>query len=519
MAVWAAIYLVCLGRTEFKGEEGRRVFPALRMLQNGNWLVPELAGMAYSSKPPMINWLVASSFLLTGERSEFSARLPSVISLLALVSLIIWMPSAWLSVRARFLAALVFLTNIGLMEKGRQIELEALYLSLTGLAVVWWLGFWSRRGSRWGLWIMPGLFMGMGLLTKGPICVLCFYAVAIGVLTQERRLRELLHPAHWLGIALMAVLSLGWIYLARQQASHDAVLERATSEVWYRLSLRDLDFGQWAREFPSALVKFLPWLIFIPMLWMKRVVGLIPAERLAIFKGCRWGMVVPFVLVLLIPHTMARYTFPVFPVASLLLGYVLSLPLGPVQGAAIWRRVLLAGIPAAAGAGALGLILVTHEPWVWVAVAASIAAACGLLKSRGSWTAETPNLVLALGLLIALWGLQFAVFGTTIISARQDRRSLGREIAQAVPAGNDLYAYNLGFQGYLFYVTTPVRYLQQPEQITPAVHYLLVRDSDWARLESQPVLAQRPAEALYQYEFSNKGKFRVVHLGSKTNQR
>ena len=40
LLVWAAIYLPGLGSLEIRGEEGRRILPAVTMLQTGNYLVP-----------------------------------------------------------------------------------------------------------------------------------------------------------------------------------------------------------------------------------------------------------------------------------------------------------------------------------------------------------------------------------------------------------------------------------------------------------------------------------------------
>ena len=92
LAAWAAIYLPGLGRQGLKGEEGRRVLPAVEMLKTGNWVLPRIADQDYYNKPPGINWLVAASFVLTGEQSELTARLPSVIFALIFVTFLIWMP-------------------------------------------------------------------------------------------------------------------------------------------------------------------------------------------------------------------------------------------------------------------------------------------------------------------------------------------------------------------------------------------------------------------------------------------
>ena len=77
------IYLPALGSIAIKGEEGRRILPAVRMLETGNYIVPQVGSNPYYRKPPLVNWLVAASFKLFGVRNEWTARLPSALSVLA----------------------------------------------------------------------------------------------------------------------------------------------------------------------------------------------------------------------------------------------------------------------------------------------------------------------------------------------------------------------------------------------------------------------------------------------------
>src|SRR5436190_18917519 len=79
---WAAIYLPGLGSLEIKGEEGRRILPAVMMLETGNYLVPQVGSEPYYRKPPLVNWVVAASFKLTGLQNEWTARLPSALCVL-----------------------------------------------------------------------------------------------------------------------------------------------------------------------------------------------------------------------------------------------------------------------------------------------------------------------------------------------------------------------------------------------------------------------------------------------------
>ena len=86
--VWALIYLPRLGSLEFKSEEGRRVLPAVTMIESGNYVVPQIGGEPYLRKPPLVNWLVAGSFKLFGVRNEWTARLPSVLAVLAVATVV-----------------------------------------------------------------------------------------------------------------------------------------------------------------------------------------------------------------------------------------------------------------------------------------------------------------------------------------------------------------------------------------------------------------------------------------------
>ena len=62
LLVWAVVYLPALGSLAIKGEEGRRILPAIQMLKTGDYVVPQVGSNPYFRKPPLVNWLVAGSF-------------------------------------------------------------------------------------------------------------------------------------------------------------------------------------------------------------------------------------------------------------------------------------------------------------------------------------------------------------------------------------------------------------------------------------------------------------------------
>src|ERR1700745_1497888 len=147
IACWAAIYLPGLGTLEIKGEEGRRSLPAIPMLETGNSRVLQVGSEPYFRKPPLVNWLVAASFKLTGVRNEWTARLPSVLCVLLVALAFLTVAPSSLGPNGSLFAALIWLANAGTIEKGRLIEIEALYVSLFALAFIFWLSGWRQRKS------------------------------------------------------------------------------------------------------------------------------------------------------------------------------------------------------------------------------------------------------------------------------------------------------------------------------------------------------------------------------------
>ena len=78
-----------------------------------------------------------------------------------------WLLADWLGGGGALLAAIFMLTGIGMMEKGRLAEIEAMYISLYGLALVSWLALWRRARLApgeprwvWLTWTMPWVFSG-----------------------------------------------------------------------------------------------------------------------------------------------------------------------------------------------------------------------------------------------------------------------------------------------------------------------------------------------------------------------
>ena len=417
LLVWAAVYLPRLGTLEIKSEEGRRILPAVTMLETGNYIVPQVGSEPYFRKPPLVNWLVAGSFKLFGAQNEWTARLPSVLCVLAVALAFVGIARRSLGGNGAVAAALIWLTNFGLLEKGRMIEIEALYVSLTALAFICWLGCWHEPRWRGLGWIFAGVFLGLGLLAKGPLHLFFFYSVVVAVLWQAGEMKELVRGPHLVGLFLMLGIFAAWAIpcLIMMRAAH--VAQVWSSQFTGRMGGDDFKFASWIFSIPRGVGYLLPWAVLFPFARFRLL------ENKADRKFCRalsLGIALPFLIVALTPGALPRYNMPL---------------LAP----AIWL---------------LAIFIKEH-------------ALVGPPPLRKAITGTVVAVVAAM--------LIYTVGIIPFLEAREKIRPLGRQITAAVPPNESLYAIDPDYQPYLFYVRRPIVYLDHYYEVPTSGRYVLLR--------------------------------------------
>jgi 4-amino-4-deoxy-L-arabinose transferase-like glycosyltransferase len=449
LLVWALIYLPALGSIAIKGEEGRRILPAVRMHETGNYIVPRIGSNPYFRKPPLVNWLVAASFAVSGVRNEWTARLPSALAVLAVAIAFVTVARASLGPTGSLIAALIWMTNIGMIEKGRLIEIEALYVSLCGLATIFWLSCWVQKKSPWLIWIPPSIFLGLGLLAKGPTHLVFFYAVVVAVLWRAKDWRLLLHPAHLAALAIILVIPAAWAIPFLHSTTTQVAMDKWSSQYTGRLKGLDFKFFGWIQNIPRGLMYFLPWLLLFPF---ARFSKFHDESHRQLARALAWGIAVPFVAVNLVPGSVARYSMPVIVPASWLLAMIYA------GNALQWPRT-------------------------WTKI------------DRG-WSKVVATFV-GIGLAIGVIGYPITA---VVLKNRQQVKKAAAEINAHVTVNETLYAVNPDYQPVFFYVKAPVKYVSYVKDLPVDARYFLVRTDNeaeasttqkWAPLRAQPLARVR----------------------------
>ena len=427
--VWAAIYLPRLGSLELKSEEGRRVLPAVTMLQTGNYIVPQVGGEPYLRKPPLVNWLVAGSFKIFHVRNEWAARLPSVLCVFAVALAFLALARGPLGPNGSLAAAMMWLTNFGLLEKGRMIEIEALYVSLSALAFICWLSWWQESRRRWLAWTVPWIFLGLALLAKGPLALFFFYAVVVAVLWRAKALGQLWSWPHLIGILMMLAIFGAWAVPYFQMTHAQEVAGVWSRQFSGRLSGEDFKLGDWLLNIPRGIAYLLPWVILFPF---ARFSALDDEAERSLGRGLSLGIAVPFLIVSLAPGALPRYTMPL---------------LAP----AIWL---------------LALFIRAHA-LVWPQQ----------LRRVITWT------VGAVTVAMLVYSLAIIPF----LLRREKVRPVARRLEAAIPPNETLYAVDPEYQPYLFYLRRPINYVSQVSDLPRAAHFILVQPDNEKGAEQSPL--------------------------------
>jgi 4-amino-4-deoxy-L-arabinose transferase-like glycosyltransferase len=533
--IWAAIYLPGLGSVELKHEEPRRALPAVHMIATGNWLVPRVGEVPYLRKPPLLNWLIAGMFKLTGGRSEWAVRFPSVLATLALALGVVIFGQRWLGHLGGLIASIFFLTNLAVLESGRLAELEAVYISLTGLALVIWLAKWYRGTTGLRLWLWPAVLLALGLLTKGPTHLIFFYGVIIPVLIWGKDIKLLVRPAHGFALLLMLVIFSLWaIPCSFAVGQHDPlgvwqfwihqITSRASESEAFRVQA-------WLLSFPQTLKNFLPWTPLLILLWTSGIESRgrgitedIASDRFraqAIFYGGRLGMVITCLLMCELPSGSPRYIYPLFVVPCLLLGQVF------VQGQS--NRLLQGYL----------------ESWRWINAILLVAGALAVLAIPfigGINAGSLFGLSIGIGTMVLAWatqrlpegelkqielaarralitGLVFAAgmitYGTAIVPridamTTNGFREVAARIRKELPAGAILWVQENEYKPFWYYLEPDVRYFLSVSDIPANARYFLLPEVAASAFAVDPPLTERHLHAVAQVVDGEKQRFSIM---------
>lgn len=392
--LWAALTTVSLCvRPLFPIDETRYAAVAWEMWLRNDFLVPYLNGETYSHKPPLLFWLMQLSWWLFGV-NDWSLRLISPLFSLAALFLSGAVAGALWPERKRLEA----LTPLLLLGSFFWMIYSTLTMFDMMLAFFALLGIYSllklvASGLSLKYWLLLGIAIGGGVLSKGPVILLHVLPVALSapwwLKTADFRWK------HWYfglvgAILLGAVIALCWAIpagIAGGDSYRKAIFLGQTSGRLVKSFAHRLPWWWYLEILPLLL---LPWLLWKP-LWT----GLrkLSYQDWGIRFCLAWAVPV-FIAFSLVSGKRIHYLLPLVPALVLIVARALD----EITEAKCWERAHLVVM---AVFGVLGAVLMLL-PW---------------LNDAYHWRAE-------LSLISPLWGsllvIGAAVFGIIRATDAQD---------------------------------------------------------------------------------------------------
>ena len=344
--VWAVLYLPALITRGLHYEEGRRALAAMDMLEHGRWLLPQVLGLDYVSKPPLLPWAIAAVGWLQGGVDALAVRfLPLGATLASAIAAAILLRRAGFG-RAAPIAGLAVLLTPMLLEKGAVGETDTTVTAAVFIAfVVWWSGR-SRGRVGVGRWLVCTVLLALAVLTKGPIPLGFFAGGVLVHMAATRRLNDL---SGLVAALVIAVLPVGaWALLVHQPGT----------EVVWQAEMRLSTYAPGAFDYLAGRLSYLgeliavlaPWgLLAVPAIvpaWRRRL-GLDPALATVLA-----GYILAFgVAVSLSPMAVPRYLMPAVPAIAVLAALTVDALIGRR-----WMRRALTATCAVMAAAQIGIV-------------------------------------------------------------------------------------------------------------------------------------------------------------------
>ncbi len=321
-------------RPLFPVDETCYVSVAWEMWLNHDWLVPHLNGQTYSHKPPLLFWLINLVWAIFGVNETLIRWIGPLFSLAGIIlagqiARMMWPKQASIQTNVQFvLLGFFFWMLYGTLT---MFDMMLAFFVLLGIYSIVKLAF---CGWTWKRWLLLGIAIGGGILTKEPVILLHLLPVALLAPWWLKQKSENLPWTHWYwglfsAVIIGAVIALCWAIpagISGGEAYRNAIFFGQTSGRIVNSFAHRLPWWWYLERLPFIL---LPWLLWKPF-WqtLKEFDSQNPGIRF-----CLAWLLPVFVAFSLISGKRIHYLLPLMPAFALLISFGLDKVLADKQHA------------------------------------------------------------------------------------------------------------------------------------------------------------------------------------------
>lgn len=319
-------YLYDLGflPLNIEDDEARRALVTAEMMISGNYLTPTINGEIYLNKPPLYNWILAGYFKLFGNYSMFAFRLQVIVALFLTGLLIYYVTKKYTSEIVAFFTAFAYVTN------GRILTYDSLFgyiditFALTVFANFVFIFYFGEKKKYHFLFLSSYFICALGFLLKGLPAIAFQGLTLLAYFSFSKNIKKLFSIQHITGLlCFLIILSAYYIpYFYYNKFSPLILFGNIYNESAKRTFL---EFGFFATvkhvlSFPlEMLYHFLPWTVFVIVLFNKKSIQIIRKNRFISFLALVFLMNIP--LYWFSVEVNPRYIFMFVPLLYAVLFY------------------------------------------------------------------------------------------------------------------------------------------------------------------------------------------------------
>ncbi|MCX7825888.1 MAG: glycosyltransferase family 39 protein [Verrucomicrobiae bacterium] len=313
----AVTFFVHLGAEGItRSQEGRVLETAREMRERGDYLVPHLLGRPRYEKPPLLYWITAAGYALTGSVNELSGRVPAALFGVGCVLALYGLGRRQLGERAAFFAAFALATGPLFMKFARLAETDVPQAFFVTAALLVFL-----EGRPLLAWVI----MGVGFLNKGPAALVIPIVTLVVWRLWTGEPRRLLRECHGGFLLVFLAISLSW-YVAMLCASGRSLkvfLVELSALVVQAEARHDEGFFYYFGE----LSRFLPWTLLaaVGLPWAARQLRRPRAPSAADERGLKFALawfLTTFVILQATRNKQPHYLLVLLPPCALMAGWV-----------------------------------------------------------------------------------------------------------------------------------------------------------------------------------------------------
>jgi 4-amino-4-deoxy-L-arabinose transferase-like glycosyltransferase len=513
LSLTVAPYFVRLGASSlWDANEAFYAETPREMIEANDYVNPTFNYRPRLNKPPLSYWVVVPFYKLFGV-SESTERLPIVLGALTMIATAFALGRILFSLEAGLLAAIGLAVAPRFLMFSRRILIDVYVSMFMALALLMYVCAEKDPKRRRRYLILMYVFIGLGVLTKGPVAAVLPAAVLFVYFLVFRRLKsigELMLPV---GCLIVAVIVLPWyvaIYLQHGWGHIESFilkdnLSRYTQPIWG--PRRGFFF-----YIPALIGDFFPWSLFLIPLACSGLkhTWSFGRNKFRLSEDLRGSALLAlWVLLIVFFFSLSKskedlYILPIYPAAAALAGNLIAESIVEERQRLFTTTLLIIGLSIAAAGGAIAYFFAHGiQPYDiadvnsigWLAIVGGVAAGVALVIGR--YRAA----LLATALSVASCNWVFVTFALPDFERFKPVRSLCKVIS--TEAGPDALVgyYRTAYPSMVYYLHRPIFEYYHQEEIEAAFSsgkdvFCLMSSSEFEalkpRLPQSRVLASNP---------------------------